>query len=208
MSDINAVKLAQSSEEPVGNQSRRPASDAPRAQNREALLRACAGGDRTALHSLYAGTVPQLFGLALRILRSRELAEDIVQDSFVYVWRNAHSFDPARGSAMAWLACIVRNRCIDVIRRRGREAPLGETPVEDWEQAVLYPADRATLSADACRFQDWLDRLEEGPRRALKLVYYGGMTYDEVATYVGVPVGTVKSWVRGSLVQLRGCLER
>jgi RNA polymerase sigma-70 factor (ECF subfamily) len=209
MSDINAVKLAQSSEEPVVGQSHRPAaSEVPGAPSREALLRACAGGDRTALHSLYARTVPQLFGLALRILRNRELAEDIVQDSFVYVWRNAHSFDPGRGSAMAWLTCIVRNRCIDVIRRRGREAPLGETAVEDWEEAVPHPADRAALSPDACRFQDWLDQLEEGPRQALKLVYYGCMTYDEVAAYVGVPVGTVKGWVRSSLVQLRGCSER
>jgi RNA polymerase sigma-70 factor, ECF subfamily len=208
MSD-RAVKFVQSSEEPTVSRSQRPAaSDAPRGQSREALLEGCANGDRAALHALYAGTVPQLFGLALRILRNRELAEDIVQDSFVYAWRNAHRFDPGRASAAAWLACIVRNRCIEVIRRRGREAPLGERSVEEWEQAVAHPADRAALGPDARRFQDCLDRLEEGPRRALKLIYYGGMTYDEVAAYVGVPVGTVKSWVRGSVVQLRGCSER
>jgi RNA polymerase sigma-70 factor, ECF subfamily len=205
MPDIKAVKHVQTSEDPAVGRPHRPSSDAQGAQSREALLRACAGGDRAALHSLYAGTVPQLFGLALRILRNRELAEDIVQDSFVYVWRHAHRFDPARGSAMAWLACIVRNRCVDVIRRRGREASIGEMAVEGWEEA---PAGRAALGPDACRFQDWLDRLEEGPRRALKLVYYEGMTYDEVAAYAGVPIGTVKSWIRSSLVQLRGCSER
>ena len=98
---------------------RPPASDAGGTPNREALLQACASGDQTALHSLYMGTAPQLFGLAVGILRSRELAEEIVQDSFLRVWRNAHAFDPARGSAMAWLASVVRNRCIDVLRQRG-----------------------------------------------------------------------------------------
>jgi RNA polymerase sigma-70 factor, ECF subfamily len=172
------------------------------------LLRACASGDQAALHSLYTGTAPQLFGLALRILRSRELAEETLQDSFVLVWCNAHTFDPGRGTAMAWLARIVRNRCIDVIRRRGREMPLCETSIEHWEDPVAHPADQVALSHDARRLQDCLDKLEEKPRQALRLIYYEGMTYQEVAAHAGVPVGTVKSWVRRSLVRLKGCLER
>jgi RNA polymerase sigma factor (sigma-70 family) len=103
------------------------------------MLHACARGDRTALHSLYRATAPQLFGLALRILRRRELAEDVMQDSFVLVWRHAHSFDPGRGSAMAWLAAIVRNRCIDHLRRRGREVPLDPEFMESWEDPASGP---------------------------------------------------------------------
>ena len=110
------------------------------APSREALLQACAGGDPAALQSLYAATAPQLFGLALGILRSRDLAEDIVQDSFVLVWRHARSFDPGRGTAMAWLARIVRNQCFDLLRRRGRESPLDETFLQSRPDPAPGPA--------------------------------------------------------------------
>jgi RNA polymerase sigma-70 factor (ECF subfamily) len=209
MPEIKTVSFVPGSDERVISRSIRPAApDEQTTQSPETLLQACASGDQTALHSLYKGTAPQLFGLALRILRSRETAEEIIQDCFVLVWRNAHTFDPSRGAAMAWLARIVRNRCIDVIRRRGREAPLDDAPIEDREDPASRPADQAVLSCDARRLQDCLDKLEEGPRNTLKLIYYEGMTYQEVAAHVGVPLGTVKSWVRRSLIRLRGCLER
>jgi len=209
MSGIKAARLWQGSGDGVVGRVDRPAaSDGGRPQSREALLQACAGGDKAALHSLYKETAAQLFGLALRILRNRELAEEIVQDSFVLLWNNAHTFDPGRGSAMAWLARIVRNRCIDLIRRRGRETPLDHTSIEGWEDPGSSPADLAVLSSDARRLHHCLDELEESPRKVLKLVYYEGMTYEEVAVHLGVPLGTVKSWVRRSLTRLRGCLER
>jgi RNA polymerase sigma-70 factor, ECF subfamily len=184
------------------------ASDAGRTQSREALLQACAGGDQAALHGLYTETAPQLFGLALRILRRRELAEEILQDCFVSVWRSAHTFDPGRGTAMAWLVRIVRNRCIDVLRQRGREAPLDHASIEDCEDPLSSPADLAELSDDARRLHDCLGELEENPRKIIALVYYEGMTYKEAADHVGEPLGTVKSWVRRSLIRLRGCMER
>jgi RNA polymerase sigma-70 factor, ECF subfamily len=209
MSGIKAARLWQGSGDGVVGRVDRPAaSDPGRTQSREALLQACAGGDKAALHSLYKETAAQLFGLALRILRNRELAEEIVQDSFVLLWNNAHTFDPGRGSAMAWLARIVRNRCIDLIRRRGRETPLDHTSIEGWEDPGSSPADLAALSSDARRLHHCLDELEESPRKVLKLVYYEGMTYEEVAVHLGVPLGTVKSWVRRSLTRLRSCLER
>jgi RNA polymerase sigma-70 factor (ECF subfamily) len=209
MPGIKAVGLWQSSGDGVVSRVDRPAaSDAGRAQSREALLQACASGDKTALHSLYKETAPQLFGLALRILRNRELAEEIVQDSFVLLWNNAHTFDPGRGSAMAWLARIVRNRCIDLLRQRGRETPLDEASIEDCEDPLASPADLAALSHDARRLQHCLGQLEENPRKILGLVYYEGMTYQEAAVHVGAPLGTVKSWVRRSLIRLRDCMER
>jgi len=178
------------------------------AQSREALLQACAGGDRTALHSLYAMTAPQLFGLALGILRSRELAEDTVQDSFVLVWRHARSFDPGRGTAMAWLARIVRNQCFDQLRRRRRESPLDDSLIETREDPAPSPADLTALSRDARRLRGCLDELEESPRRSLMLAYYEGMTFEQVAARVDAPLGTVKSWIRRSLIRLKGCMER
>src|SRR5262249_36389779 len=197
MPGIKAIRLWQSSGDGVVSRVDRPAASAAgKPQSREALLQACASGAKTALHTLYKETAPQLFGLALRILRNRELAEEIVQDTFVLVWNNAHTFDPGRGSAMAWLACIVRNRSIDLIRRRGRETALDNASIEGWEDPGSSPADLAALSSDARRLHGCLDELEEGPRKVLTLVYYEGMTYEEAAVHLGVPLGTVKSWVR------------
>jgi RNA polymerase sigma-70 factor (ECF subfamily) len=184
------------------------ASDAGRTRSREALLRACASGDQAALQGLYTETASKLFGLALRIIGKRELAEEILQDCFVSVWRSAHTFDPGRGTAMAWLARIVRNRCIDVLRQRGRDAPLDHASIEDCEDPLSSPADLAALSHDARRLHDCLGELEENPRKIIGLVYYEGMTYKEAAAHVGEPLGTVKSWVRRSLIRLRGCMER
>jgi RNA polymerase sigma-70 factor (ECF subfamily) len=142
------------------------------------------------------------------MLRRRELAEEIVQDSFVLAWRGAHTFDPGRGSAMAWLARIVRNRCIDVLRQRGRETPLDDASIEDREDPQSGPADLAVLSSDARRLQECLAELDESSRKVLGLVYHEGMTYQEAAVRVGAPLGTVKGWVRRSLVRLRNCMER
>ena len=178
------------------------------APSREALLQACARGDQAALRSLYAATAAQLFGLALGILRSRELAEDIVQDSFILAWRHAHSFDPHRGTAMAWLARIVRNQCFDLMRRRARESPLDPAVMQSWEDPAPGPADLTALSRNARRLQGCLDELDEGPRKSMILAYYEGLTFAEVAGRLGAPLGTVKSWIRRGLVQLRDCMER
>src|SRR3712207_942559 len=118
------------------------------APSREALLRACANGDLTALQSLYEETVPQLFGLALRILQNREQVEDVLQESFIPAWRNARSFDAARGTARAWPAGIVRNKCFGLGRRQGREAPLDEASPDSGENPAPNPADLAALSRD------------------------------------------------------------
>jgi RNA polymerase sigma-70 factor, ECF subfamily len=178
------------------------------APGREALLQACARGDRAALQSLYAQTAAQLFGLALSILRSRDLAEDVMQDSFILVWRRAHSFDPGRGTAMAWLARIVRNQCFDLMRRRGRESPLDDAVMQGWEDPAPGPADLATLSQDAQRLRACLDELDEGPRKSIILAYYEGLTFAQVADRVAAPLGTVKSWIRRGLIQLRVCMGR
>jgi RNA polymerase sigma factor (sigma-70 family) len=174
----------------------------------EVLLQACASGDRAALQKLYAATAAHLFGLALSILRRRDLAEDVVQDSYLLAWRHARSFDPGRGTAMAWLARIVRNQCFDQIRKRGREAPLDDAIMENWEDPAPGPADLTALSRDARRLRSCLEELDQGPRRSMILAYYEGLTFAEVSGRLGAPLGTVKSWVRRGLIQLKGCMER
>jgi RNA polymerase sigma factor (sigma-70 family) len=175
---------------------------------REALLEACAGGDRAALRGLYQTTAPQLFGLALSILRSREQAEEVVQDTFILVWRHAASFDRGRGTAMAWLARIVRNQCFDLMRRRGRERPLDPAVAEAWEDPAPGPADTASKSEAARQLRTCLDELEASPRQCILLAYYEGLTFEQVATRLNAPLGTVKSWIRRSLIRLKECLER
>jgi RNA polymerase sigma-70 factor (ECF subfamily) len=118
--------------------------------SREALLEACAGGDEAALHQLYLSCSPQLFGLALGIVRRREQAEEILQDSFLLVWRHARSFDRERGTAMAWLARIVRNQCFDLLRRRGREVPLDPAMAESWADPAAGP-EAAAADSEAAR---------------------------------------------------------
>ena len=182
-------------------------SGAAEAPSPEALLQACADGDRAALRSLYTLTAPRLFGLAYNIVHSRDLAEDILQDSFVQVWRKAHRFDPGRGAAMAWLACVVRNQCLDLLRRRRREVPIDDVTMEVWESNGAKSADEAALSPEAQRLRDCIDELDENPRKSVLLAYYGGLTAEEVAGRLGAPLGTVKSWIRRSLMRLKRCVE-
>lgn len=181
-----------------------PAADDPRG----ALLLAAARGDRAAYRQLYEAAAPQLLGLALRMLGRRDLAEEAVQDAFVAAWRHAGTFEPARGTAMAWLARILRNRCLDLLRRRGREAPLDERAIADWADPAPGPAEEAAEAEAARRLRRCLGELEPSPRRGVMLVYYGGATFEEAAAAMQAPLGTVKSWVRRSLARLRSCLER
>jgi RNA polymerase sigma-70 factor (ECF subfamily) len=172
------------------------------------LIRACAAGDRGALARLYEAASPQLFGLALRMVRRRDLAEEIVQETFLAVWRHAGSFDEGRGTAMAWLAAILRNGAIDLLRRRGREVPLDPDAAAAVPDPEPGPLDRAAESEAARALRACLEELEAGPRRSILLAYYDGLTYEETALRVGAPIGTVKSWIRRSLLRLKSCLER
>ena len=177
------------------------------AKSPEALLQACARGDQAALQSLYAATAPRLLGLAQRMVSNRALAEDLVQDTFILAWRHAHRFDPHRGAAIAWLATIVRRQCLDQLRRR-RYVPLDDIGMENFEDTRPNPADLTILSRDAQRLRSCLDKLDPGPRASILMAYFDGLTLAEVSGRQGVPLGTVKSWVRRSLARLKNCMEQ
>ena len=172
------------------------------------LLLAVAGGERDAFAALYRATSPQLFALALRILRRRDAAEEVLQEAFVNVWRHAVDYRPEKGAAMGWMATIVRNRALDRLRRARPETPLDEAPERHgWTDPAPDPLAKATMSEEARRLDTCLERLEEGPRRAIRLAFYEGLTHEELTARLDAPLGTIKSWVRRGLMRLKTCLE-
>lgn len=172
------------------------------------LVERAATGDRSALAELYRATAPQLFGLALGIVRRRDLAEEALQECFMAVWRHAGRFDAERGSAMAWMARILRNECFDLRARLGRETSLDPAVAEALVDPAAGPLALAEGSAEARALQRCLGELEAKPREGVLLAYYQGLTFEEVAARMGAPLGTVKSWIRRSLMRLKQCLER
>lgn len=171
-----------------------------------AALEGCARGDQACLRLLFDRLAPQMTGVALRLLRRRDLAEDVVQDAFVSIWRRAATFDPARGSALTWIFAIVRNRAITVLRLEGRTEL-----VDDFEPLALAadsPDAEAVVSAlsEAGALRRCLERLEPQRRMAIVLAYTRGLSHGELAGRMGIPLGTAKSWIRRSLLALRECM--
>ena len=171
----------------------------------EELLRRVAGQDRAAYRTLYDATAAKLFGVALRICRERSLAEEAFQEAFIGIWRTAADFDPARGSALAWMAGVTRNRALDLLRKRGR----GDIPVEGdaLEKLLTEAAAQRAGQADLDALLQCLERLEETPREAVLLAYCEGRTREELAARFGAPANTVKTWLRRARLALRSCLE-
>ena len=172
------------------------------------LLAAAARGDHAAFARLYQLTAPKLFALAVGILKRRDWAEETLQESFIRVWRSAHRFDPAKGSAMSWMVTIVRNSALTALERRPREiasedagaaADIADSAPDPLEQTMQNSAARALLKC--------LQGLDEQQRRSIMLAYYEGLTHSELAARLGAPLGTVKSWIRRGLMHLKTCLE-
>ena len=159
-----------------------------------AILKAIAARDRTALKQLYDRYGARLYGIAHRILGDRSLAEDAVQEAFVKIWRNADKFDPARGSAMGWVAIIVRRAAFD-LRPRDLVREAIDIPCEQPQSEMLHPGLARAL-----------DALPEMHRKALLLMYVYGLTHSELSAAMGAPLGTVKSWVRRGAAALKESL--
>jgi RNA polymerase sigma-70 factor (ECF subfamily) len=170
------------------------------------LLRACARGERSSLRVIYERECPAMIGVALRIVRRRELAEEIVHDVFVQIWRHARTFDPALGSARAWMFAIVRNRAISALRSTSRELPTAD---EELTAAVDRGAESENAFdrlAEGSALRRCLEHLEPRRRLGVLLAYVEGLSHGEIAARLGVPLGTAKSWLHRSLTQLRECL--
>jgi RNA polymerase sigma-70 factor, ECF subfamily len=167
------------------------------------LLVRVAERDRQAFEVLYHRYVRSIFGLALRRLRDRERAEDAVQEMFAAVWRSASSYRPDRGPAAPWLYAVARNAIVDRLRVRA-ELP-GETP--DVVSAEPGPVERAESSYVSWRVHRALEELPEKEREVLELAYWSGLSQSEVASFLGIPLGTVKTRTRSALSRLSELLE-
>ena len=172
-----------------------------------AIVRAIAAGDRPAMALLYQRTSAKLFGICLRLLGSEAEAEDVLQDVYVTVWRKAAMFDSAKASAITWLSVLARNRSIDRLRqRRAKLTDLDQAlDVADGDPSAF---DLAVQAQDRDRLTNCLDELDDRPRTIIRAAFVDGSTYSELATREAVPLGTMKSWIRRALHNLRQCLER
>lgn len=166
-----------------------------------ALVREMAAGDREAFSALYDRHASTMMALALRIVRDRRDAEEVVQDAFVQAWRQAARFDGARGSVGAWLVTMTRSRALDRLRRRG---PVAVTEIT--ENTLVTPPTEDT-PAIGVAVRKVLDTLPPEQRRALELAYFDGMSQSEIAAHTGDPLGTVKTRVRLGLGRLRDALH-
>jgi RNA polymerase sigma-70 factor (ECF subfamily) len=160
--------------------------------------------DRVAFEELYHRYVRSVMGLALRRLRDRGRAEDAVQEIFAAVWRSAASYRPERGPAAPWLYAVARNAIIDRMRARS-EQPTAEAPeVASGEPGPLERAERSYVS---WRVHRAMEELPEKEREVIELAYWSGMSQSEVAEYLHIPLGTVKTRTRSALTRLAGVLE-
>jgi RNA polymerase sigma-70 factor (ECF subfamily) len=172
-------------------------------------LRRSAEGDRSALHDLYRATSAKLFGICLRILKDGGEAEEALREVYLAVWQRAHFFDPGQASPITWLVAIARHRAIDRLRSGTRLR--ASAPVE----AALDLVDPAPSAAAAVeiaderrRLEGCLAELEQQQAFAIRTAFLEGCTYDELAIRLALPPGTVKTWIRRGLSNLRTCLER
>lgn len=192
----------------------------PADANRELLadlIAASARGDERAFQRLYRATSGALFGMALRMLQRRDWAEEVLQESFVSVWRHAARYDRNKGAAMTWLIRIVRNQALDWIHpsrpdrfERDHAQPI-DSDVDAWLDASgpAATADNAELldyTRRAERIDNCLATLDARQRQSLALVYFHGLSHSDLARQLQQPLGTVKAWVRRGLVRLASCL--
>ena len=176
------------------------------AEDITSLLQRVARQDRQAFAQLYSATSAKLYGTILRILRRRDIADEVLQEVYVKIWERAGDYKPARASPFAWMAAIARNRALDEVRRRTLDS------IEDHPELQDIPSTEETGLASLLRSEEGqklskcLDRLEPDRRSMVVLAYCEGMSRDELAASYGQPVNTIKTWLRRSLAQQKGCL--
>ena len=170
------------------------------------MMESVAHGDRQAFARLYDRTSAKIYGICLRLLKSEAEAEDLLQDVYVTVWQKAERFDAAKASPITWLAVLARNKGIDRLRRRSTKSEPIEAAANVEADGPL-PFELVDRKQEAGRLSHCLDELEERPRAMIRAAFLDGATYPELAKREGVPLGTMKSWIRRAMQRLRGCLE-
>lgn len=172
-----------------------------------ALIGRVALKDRSAFSSLYAATGPKLFGICLRILKDREEAEEALQEIYVKIWQRSNRFATGQASPMSWLAAITRNHSIDMLRAR-RPVSTDIDEAYDLADAGPDPERSAVIAGEGRRIEACMEELEGDRAQAVRSAYVEGLSYQELAERHGVPLNTMRTWLRRSLIKLRECLER
>ena len=167
------------------------------------LITRTADGDRGAFDVLYRRYSRPVFGLALRRLGDRGRAEDAVQETFASIWRAARSYRPERGPGAPWLYAVARNAITD----RGRARAETPTEVPDSPTSEAGPAERAESSWTAWRVHRALEELNDNERKVIELAYWSGLSQSEIAEFLNIPLGTVKTRTRAALGRLAVLLE-
>jgi RNA polymerase sigma-70 factor (ECF subfamily) len=173
-----------------------------------ALLARAGIGDKAAFATLYDTTKSKLFAVALRIVRERHLAEEVLQDSFVNIWNHAASYATAKAAPMTWMTAVVRNRSLDLVRR-----PHLETQDEDdfftlnFEDNAPGPGDALVAARDEAEVARCMKALDAEQRQTISLAFFHGLSHSEVAEHMRKPLGTIKTHIRRGLMRLKGCLE-
>lgn len=188
------------------------ATDDKQSAQLKSWLAAVGRKDAIAFRSLYDATSAKLFAFALRILTKRELAEEVIQESFVNIWNNADSYQASLAAPMTWMTTIVRNKAFDLLRRVDHTV---EIDADTFDKAVMEalestsptPIEALQMSGDAKALAHCLSRLEGLHRQAIALAFYHDLSHSEVAGQMKLPIGTVKTWIRRGLERLRLCLS-
>lgn len=172
------------------------------------LLSRVARGDQRAFESLYRDTSGTLLGICLRVLADRAEAEDVLQEVYVAVWNKATQYDASRARAMTWLGTIARNRAIDRLRSLPEQSSRASIDIaETLPDPAPSPASHASAATDRARLDVCLEQLEPRRKILIRTAFFDGATYEELAARSGSPIGSIKSWIRRGLMQLKACLE-
>lgn len=190
---------------------------APDPKQLNSWLEGVARKDRDAFRLLYDATAPKLFGFVLHILTKREIAEEVLQDSFVSIWNNASGYQSTLAAPMTWMTAIVRNKAFDVLRRSEQTIELDAGDLNDsgvleaieaLESTQPTPVDALQHSEEAAALAKCFSRLELVHQQAIALAFYHDLSHREVAERLKLPTGTVKTWIRRGLEKLKLCLTR
>ena len=177
----------------------------------EQALRDCARGDRQALQSIYRQESRHLLGVALRIVRQRQQAEDVLHDAFINIWSRAGSFDATRGSGRGWIYSVTRNLALNSVRNGAREVSVDEETAEalDAQHSMAQhreQIDAFEMRASLGRLNDCLSQLEPARRNCILYAYVDGCSHGEIAERTRTPLGTVKAWIKPGMGTLRECM--
>ena len=173
------------------------------------LLIRCSKQDQLAFKQLYQQASPKLYSLALRLMQKPELAEDVLQESFIKIWKKADTYNVQKGKALTWMATVTRNKALDKLRSLKLKSNEVDIQYEglDFASTDLEPDHQEDLSQEMQRLQACLTQLQSAQRECILLSYYYGHSHQELSKKLGKPLGTVKAWIRRGLETLRPCLS-